>query len=254
MASLRPSSSLARRVLVTLLGGLTVFAVGSALASTPPVTVSQETETTNDAGGSGETAPGATLRTRPPTASVARTAATESDPAAQVDRGREPPSTTVPITSCTPPDDTPVAAMVAAIFRCRLTDAGFAPEEVEYATAEAVTVAHCESGFDPDAVIFDGRYVNSPHPATGEYYTAAGVFQFIRPIGDGWIDGGYANVHDPVENIDAAARLYIANLRQGYPPWSDWACAAVNDGFATHSVLPGWPGGPERLPAWAFEL
>lgn len=170
---------------------------------------------------------------------------------AEVPRRAPPPE---PVTSCSPSEEIGVAAMVGAIFRCRLTEAGSTPAEVVYATAEAVVVAHCESGFDPNAVVFDGQYVHTPHPATGDKYTAAGVFQFIRPIGDEWIEGGYANVHDPEKNIDAAARLYVANLQQGYPPWSDWACAAVNDGYAERSVLPGWPGGPSALPDWAFDF
>lgn len=154
---------------------------------------------------------------------------------------------------CTPPAETPVPSMVASIFRCRLLGAGYAPERVRTVAAEAVVVAECESHFDPDAVIFDGRYRDVAHPATGDRYSGAGVFQFIRRTADLWIDGGYANVTDPVANIDAAARVFISNEARGFPGWSDWACAAANDGFRSRSVLPGWPGGPAALPAWAHE-
>lgn len=160
----------------------------------------------------------------------------------------EPPST------CAPPEAAPVPDMVGSIFRCRLNEEGLAREEVRQITAEALVVAQCESEFDANAVVFDGRYRESPHPATGAFYSAAGVFQFIRVRADRWIAGGYANVTDPVANIDAAARLYLHNMRRGYPGWSDWACAAANDGFQATSVLPGWPGGPSRLPDWAFAV
>ena len=159
---------------------------------------------------------------------------------------------TGPQTTCSPAAETPIPDMVGAIFRCRLEAVGFAPEDVRRITAEAVTVAQCESEFDPNAVIFDGRYRDSAHPATGSRYSATGIFQFIRDRADRWIEGGYANATDPAANIDAAARVYIHNVQRGYPGWSDWACAAANDGFRATSVLPGWPGGPSQLPAWAW--
>lgn len=154
---------------------------------------------------------------------------------------------------CAPAPATPVPDMVASIFRCRLLEAEYAPERVRTIAAEAVAVAECESHFDPEAVIFDGRYRDVAHPGTGDRYSGAGVFQFIRRTADLWIEGGYANVADPVANIDAAARIYVSNEARGFPGWSDWACAAANDGFRSRSVLPGWPGGPDQLPAWSFE-
>lgn len=146
-----------------------------------------------------------------------------------------------------------IPQLVADVFRCRLREAGVPEPEVARIVAEAVTVAQCESLFDPAAVVFDGRYVGARHPATGMFYTAAGVFQFIRKSADRWITGGYANVHDAPANIDAAARLYLHNVRRGYGGWADWACAAANDGFRATSVLPGWPGGPPHLPDWALQ-
>jgi hypothetical protein len=146
-----------------------------------------------------------------------------------------------------------VAQLVADIFRCRLRAAGYDEPEVRRVTAEAVTVAQCESLLQPHVVVFDGRYVATRHPRTGYFYTAAGVFQFIRDTADRWIDGGYAHVFDANRNIDAAARLYLANRALGLGGWEDWACAAANDGFQSHSVLPGYPGGPEQLPDWAWD-
>jgi hypothetical protein len=143
-----------------------------------------------------------------------------------------------------------VPHLVAAIFRCRLRRAGWAERDVRRVAAEAVVVARCESVWDPEAVVFDGRYRDTPHP-NGNRYSAAGVFQFIRRTADRWIPGGYANVTNARLNIDAAARVYLHNHQRGYAGWSDWACVAVNDGFKDGSVLPGWPGGPARLPKWS---
>ncbi len=153
---------------------------------------------------------------------------------------------------CRDAGDGDVPSLVASIFRCRMRKVGYTEADSARIAAEAVTVSQCESAWDPVAVVFDGRYVTTPHPATGYRYTAAGVFQFIRKTADLWIDGGYANVTDARRNIDAAARLYADNRARGFGGWDDWACAAANDGFKVGSVLPGWPGGPAALPAWAW--
>lgn len=150
------------------------------------------------------------------------------------------------------PADADVPTMVAEIFRCRLLEAGFDQARVDNWTADALVVSQCESLWDTSAVVFDGRYRDTPHP-NGNRYSAAGVFQFIRATADKWIEGGYANVHDARLNIDAAARLFIHNRTLGLRGWEDWACAAAHDGFKAGSVLPGWPGGPAELPAWAWE-
>lgn len=145
-----------------------------------------------------------------------------------------------------------VPSMVANIFRCHLRAAKLPEDQVREIAAEAVLIAHCESLFDPDIVVFNGRYLDTPHP-NGNRYSAAGVFQFIRKTADKWIDGGYANVTDPRRNIDAAARLYLNNrIEHGLRGWDDWACAAAHDGFKVGSVLPGWPGGPAALPEWVY--
>jgi hypothetical protein len=150
------------------------------------------------------------------------------------------------------PVDADVPTMVGEIFRCRLLEAGVDRAQAHQWAAEALVVAECESHWDPDAIVFDGRYLDRPHP-NGNRYTAAGIFQFIRTTADTWVDGGYANVHDPRLNIDAAARLFIHTRAAGFRGWEDWACAAANDGFKVGSVLPGWPGGPAELPGWAWQ-
>jgi len=151
------------------------------------------------------------------------------------------------------PADAQLPTMVVAIFRCRLTEAGIGGDDARRTLAEALVVAACESEWDAGAVVFDGRYVQAPHP-NGNRYTAAGVFQLIRRIADRWVDGGYDAVLDPRRNIDAAARLHVHTRAHGFRGWEDWACAAASDGFRTTSVLPGWPGGPAELPAWAWNL
>lgn len=143
-----------------------------------------------------------------------------------------------------------VPRVVADIFRCRLAEAGYTETDAKRIAVEAVVISHCESKWDPNAVVFDGRYLNRRH-ANGNFYSAAGVFQFIRKTADEYVDGGYAQVTNPRRNIDAAARLYLANRERGAGGWEDWACAAANDGFKVGSVLPGWPGGPAALPSWA---
>jgi hypothetical protein len=147
-----------------------------------------------------------------------------------------------------------VPRMVAEIFACRTLEAGGSHDEARRVAAEAVTVAACESAFKKKAIVFDGKYLNSPHPRTGYRYSAAGVFQFIRATADKWIEGGYEQVLRPRRNIDAAARLYLHNRASGLRGWEDWACVAVNDGFAKRSVIPGWPGGPAELPGWSWKL
>jgi hypothetical protein len=150
------------------------------------------------------------------------------------------------------PADADVPTLVAAIFECRLTEAGVDEAHVKKWTAEALVVAECESLFEPEAVVFNGKYLDTPH-ANGNRYSAAGVFQFIRATAEKWIEGGYANVKDARLNTDAAARLFIHNREAGLLGWDDWACAAAHDGFKVGSVLPGWPGGPGGLPEWVNE-
>lgn len=154
---------------------------------------------------------------------------------------------------CAPPPGTPVPNKVASIFRCKMLDAGYSAQEADRVAAEAVVVSRCESAWNADAVVFGGRYVNSPHPSTGLRYTAAGVMQFIRSSAERWVPGGYANVHDPTANITGAADYYLATREGSGRGWEPWACAAANDGFKDSSELPGWPGGPDRLPDWAWE-
>lgn len=146
------------------------------------------------------------------------------------------------ITSCNPSPGISVPEMIGAIWRCRLGDAGITGGEQARVVAEAVMVAQCESGWKPTAFIHGGKYANTPNPVDGLYYTARGVFQFIRVSGDNWIEGGWANADDPVANIDAAARYYLYERGQGREGWGPWSC---------RRVLPQYGG--KALPEWAYQ-
>ena len=229
-----------RRARAQLLALLLAVAGGGALAHAVPVEAAEIVT---------ERAPLPAPVSAPPPAEAEPPAA----PAASHARESAPPPP-AEVASCVEAGDSnDVPRVVADIFRCRLTEAGVATAEARRIATEAVVIAHCESKFDPNAVVFDGRYVDRPHPSTGDRFSAAGVFQIIRRVADQWVDGGYAQVRDPRRNIDAAARLFIHNRARGYGGWGEWACAAANDGFKVGSVLPGWPGGPAALPGWAEE-
>lgn len=142
--------------------------------------------------------------------------------------------------TCDPDRSLTVQEMIGAIFRCRLTESGYSAAEQDKIVSEALVIAKCESGFNTHAKYAGGRWADTPNPKDGRYYTAAGVFQFIKVSANNWIQGGYANVHDPVANIDGAARYYIAERKAGREGWGPWEC---------RKDLPQY-GGP-AIPSWA---
>lgn len=156
--------------------------------------------------------------------------------------------------NCNPPSTYTVPQMIASIFGCRLSQAGIHGAQKATIIAQAEVVSKCESSWNPSAVALGGRYMYTPDPATGMRYTATGVFQFITTSAQAYVPGGFAAATNPVANIQGAATYFLAELHGGNPshPWTPWACAGANDGFAKSSVLPGYPGGPSSLPAWAY--
>lgn len=227
--SSRPLPGWRRAVAAAASGALTALIAGPAYAATVD---GAPTEAVAEATPKAATAPKAVTAPRP-------TPTTVPAPVAVAD-------------PCAPTPGTAVPDLVASIFRCRLTP-HLGAERARHVAAEAVVVAECESAFDPAAVVFDGQYLQRRHPQTGMYYSATGVFQFIRTIADQFIEGGYAAATDPVANTEGAVRLYLDSLTKGGRGWESWECAAVNGSFRPTSVLPGWPGGPPTLPAWAFQ-
>lgn len=152
---------------------------------------------------------------------------------------------------CSPPASLTVPEQISAIWRCRLQEAGYSAQQTDRIVAQALVVAKCESQFNASITAFNGRYRDRPHPDTGYRYTATGVFQITHATADD-LNIPRDQLTDATTNIDGAARLWISEEQRGRDGWNRWACAAVNDGFAHASVLPGYPGGPDELPQWVW--
>ncbi|MCP4792017.1 MAG: hypothetical protein GY882_01575 [Actinomycetia bacterium] len=160
------------------------------------------------------------------------------------------PADEVAAADCLPPSHYQVPEMVAAIWRCHLLAAGIGGSTMDAVVADALLVSRCESTWDPEAVAFGGRYIDTPHPATGQIHTATGIFSIDRATADALVEGGYANAHDPVANINAAARLFLSGLDAD--PWAPWSCATGDD--ITASVLPGRNEAIEAYPDWVWSF
>lgn len=149
------------------------------------------------------------------------------------------------VANCAPSRAVPVPDMVAQIFRCRLAREQVDPEQTASAVAEALVVSRCESLWNARALALDGRFRNAPHPVTGQVVSEAGVFMLPDSLGK-WAPSG-ADRLDPVQNINAAASLWLASR-----DWSQWPCATGRrSSYASGPVLPQY-GGPE-LPSWSLE-
>lgn len=144
------------------------------------------------------------------------------------------------------PTGLPVANQVAAIFRCRLAREGVVGPTQDAVVAEALTVSRCESGWNPSAAAFGGRFATTAHPTTGRTYSHRGVFMVTAELAtDGWVIGGPDAVTDPAANINAAASLWLSTRS-----WEQFGCATGDPGgFQAGPVLPQF-GGP-TLPDWA---
>lgn len=148
--------------------------------------------------------------------------------------------------ACTPAPSASIPEMIAEIFSCRLADAGIGAQAVRHAVAEAEVVGRCESGWNPDAEAFAGRYQSVPDPANGIVYSQEGVFMLSEAEADAYVPGGYANDTNPIDNINGAAAVYLSDNG-----WSAFGCATGrSSGFDKGPVLPSY-GGP-ALPRWAL--
>jgi transglycosylase-like protein with SLT domain len=79
-------------------------------------------------------------------------------------------------------------------------------------SSQALTIAKCESGYDPSAV-----NVTTPVYVDGVPEHAVGVFQFLPSTFKEVSTGNILNYRD---NIDAAYALFV---RDGYS-WREWEC------------------------------
>lgn len=103
---------------------------------------------------------------------------------------------------------------------------------------EALAVAQCTSNLDPGFVAHGGKYLEQPHPLTGDVDTRTGIFGLSAAVAARWIPSPYTGSM-ATANIDAAARIYLDERSWGRWGWAPFACAAADDGFITDSVLIG---------------
>lgn len=149
-------------------------------------------------------------------------------------------------TECTAPANLGVPEQVGELWRCELARAGVPSSQIPQLVADAVTLSHCESSWNPSAVAFAGRYRSIPHPQTGQIHTQSGVFQLTEADAERFVPGGFQAVLDPRANIVGAARLFLSRHLAGgrQSGFSPWPCAS--------QVLPGFPAAPPQLPDWAW--
>lgn len=134
-----------------------------------------------------------------------------------------------PTQTCGVPAGTSMATLIKRVFTCELQRQGVPSSAISRAVGEADRVAWCESRHRPNVTVFDGKYVNTPNPATGYRYSAAGLFQIIRSTADAYVPGGYAKVYDPVANTRGAARIWEWGYSRGRDPWQPWTCKPGSD-------------------------
>jgi hypothetical protein len=147
---------------------------------------------------------------------------------------------------CVVPANWSVPEQVGALWRCELAAAGVPASEAARLAADAVTLSHCESSWNASALAYAGRFRSTPHPVTGRTHSEAGVFQLSAVDVELFVPGGAPAALDSQANIVGAARLFLSRYLTGgrLAGFSPWPCAT--------RVLPGFPDGPDTLPAWAW--
>jgi hypothetical protein len=126
---------------------------------------------------------------------------------------------------------------VRLIFLCRLLESGIKRSEVERVQAEASAIAECSSGFDSGFVVFSGKFVSAPNPATGAPDDRTGIFALSAEFARRWVLDGEDSRPTAVLNIDAAARFYVEERSWGRWGWDAFACATADDGVVTTPVV-----------------
>lgn len=134
------------------------------------------------------------------------------------------PTPTKPSAACNNVKGLTMAALIRKVFACELRRKGVPSATIAAAVTQADRVAWCESRHQPNAVVFGGKYVNTPNPRTGYRYSAAGLFQIIRSTANAYVPGGYAKVKDPVANTKGAAALWHWGYTRHRNPWQPWEC------------------------------
>lgn len=137
---------------------------------------------------------------------------------------------------CTPG---PVGApdQVRLVFLCRLLESGTKRSDLERVQAEASAIAECSSGWDPGFVVFAGKFISTPNPATGAVDDRTGIFALSSEFARRWVLDGEGSRSTAVLNIDAAARFYVEERSWGRWGWDAFACATADDGVITSPVV-----------------
>ena len=134
--------------------------------------------------------------------------------------------------NCSVPTSTSVPTLINKVFSCELRKAGRPEGTIATAARQADGVAWCESRHKTNAVVYGGKYLYTPNPATGYKYSAAGLFQIIRSTANAYLPGGYAKVHDPVANTRGAATIWLWGYKRNRNPWAPWSCAPGTSAYS----------------------
>ena len=131
------------------------------------------------------------------------------------------------------------ATLVVAVFRCTLRELGTPNDET---LREALAVAQCESGMNPQGRQMQGEYRDRAHPVTGRVYEGAGLFGLTdRQVTD-LVAGG--RPQDAWANTLAAARLYVRESQSGRDGWGPFVCAkgdaAIPAVLTASTMWPAW--------------
>lgn len=132
-------------------------------------------------------------------------------------------------------------AVIAAVFRCRLAQAGVSASQQEQAVRTGLAVAQCASGLNPQATVFDGAYAQTPDPQFGRVVPLGGLFA-LAPASPSWQSG---DLGDPVAAANYAAKVWLKDHS-----FSQFFCAtgqdellkaqAVDPRFNPDAELPPW--------------
>lgn len=125
---------------------------------------------------------------------------------------------------CQQPGTPSPTEMISSIWGCMLVPAGLPKSEQDIAVSFAVEVARCASGWDPAAVAYGGRFIDTPHPDTGRTHDEAGLFALSRPVADAFVPGGYGAATSAGPAAEGAARIWLTERAAGRSGWDPFPC------------------------------